>query len=70
MIAQRTLLKSGGFAALCGGFRDFINHPGADAPPLLGKEGNVHLADFMRKNKKPCGVGHKARAYEPAEWIG
>jgi hypothetical protein len=42
-------LKSGSFAASRRKLRDFDNHPGADAPPLLEKEGNVHLNDFMRK---------------------
>ena len=29
--------------------RNFPNHPGANAPPLLEKEGNVHLVEFMCK---------------------
>src|SRR5262249_19568937 len=35
-------LEDGGFAASVRWLRDFTNHPGAYAPPLLGKEGNVH----------------------------
>jgi len=49
MLAQRTALESGGFATFVRWLRVVTNHPGADAPPLLGKEGNVHLDDFLCK---------------------
>ena len=40
IFAKRTALKSGGFAASKRKLCNFDNHPGADAPPLLEKEGN------------------------------
>src|SRR5262249_44270392 len=37
IFAKRTALKGGGFAASKGKLRHFDNHPGANAPPLLGR---------------------------------
>jgi len=36
MIAKRTLLKSGGFAALCGGFATLLTTPALTRRPYQG----------------------------------
>ena len=49
MIAKRTTLKKRMLRGIELWLRDFYNHPGAGAPPLLGNEGNVHLDGFLCK---------------------
>jgi hypothetical protein len=48
MFAKRTALKSGGSAASIRWLRVVSNHPGAGAPPLLEKEGNVSRGNRPR----------------------
>ena len=62
MIAKRTTLKKRMLRGIELWLRDFYNHPGAGAPPLLGNEGNVHLDGFLCKTvREQLPGGRKVR---------